>query len=340
MLARIFLFFSVVFAVCSAVAVKRSNYQIWCVGKCSIDAKPTSTEPGAVLMGGGKDTDEAFMWQSQNANGGDFVVLRASGDDAYNEYIMGMSAASGKPLNSVTTILFNNARASEEPEVLSLIQNAEAIFFAGGNQADYMNYFVGTSVQQIIQDKLVNTTVGGTSAGLAILGNWIYTAETGSIESDDALANPYDREIMIAPAFLKIPFMDTLITDTHFVTRNRMGRMLTFLARDLQDDASLTMSRAVGVDEHTALLLNVTSGDVSTVGVGTAYVCTSNHDPEVCADRTPLTFHNIACTRLSGKANDAYSFATFTAAKGSGVDYVNSITNGQLTDFPYGPTDE
>lgn len=289
-------------------------------------------------MGGGKDTDEAFVWQTANANGGDFVVIRASGDDAYNEYIMGLSTAAGHPLNSVTTILCNNGKASSEPEVLNLIQNAEAIFFAGGDQSEYMDYFVGTQVQSIIQSKLVNTTVGGTSAGLAVLGNWVYSAEKGSIESDDALANPYDREITIVPAFLKIPFMETLITDTHFVTRNRMGRMLTFLARDLQDNKSLALSRAVGVDEHTALLLDVTTGDVSAVGVGTAYVCTSDHKPEICKDGTPLTFHDIACTRLSGKVNDAYSFATFTAPKGSGVDYVNSVTAGKLTDFPYGPS--
>jgi cyanophycinase len=289
-------------------------------------------------MGGGKDTDEGFIWQSKNANGGDFVVLRASGDDAYNTYIYGLAAASGHPLNSVTTVLVKNKKASEETAVLDMIRNAEAIFFAGGDQGDYMDYFVGTDVQSIIQSKLTNTTVGGTSAGLAVLGNYVYTAEKGSIESDGALANPYDREITIAPAFLKIPFMETIITDTHFVTRNRMGRMLTFVARDLQDDAQMTLSRGVGVDEHTALLLDVTTGDVTTVGQGTAYVCTSDHDPEVCKDKTPLTFHNIACTRLSATAGDTYSFKTFTAAAGSGVDYVNDVTAGILTDFPYGPS--
>lgn len=340
MLFQFVVTFSAIFIAVSAVntAGIRTNYETWCLGACSKDAEPAFTMPGAVLMGGGKDTDEAFAWQTMNANGGDFVVIRASGDDAYNEYIMGISVAAGHTLNSVTTILCKNAKASQESEVLTIIKNAEAIFFAGGDQSEYMDYFVGTEVQSIIQDKLVNTTVGGTSAGLAVLGNWVYTAEKGSIESDDALANPYDSEITIAPAFLKIPYMESILTDTHFVTRNRMGRMLTFLARDLQDDASMTLSRAVGVDEHTALLLNVTSGAVSAVGVGTAYVCTADHDPEVCKDSTPLTFHDIACTRLSGKANDAYSFATFTASAGSGVAYVNSVTKGQLTDFPYGPT--
>jgi hypothetical protein len=42
-----------------------------------------------------------------------------------------MSIALGTPLNSVRTILFNNAKASSDSEVLDIIRNSEAIFFAG-----------------------------------------------------------------------------------------------------------------------------------------------------------------------------------------------------------------
>lgn len=327
-----------VLSVLLAVIAESPNFNYWCLGNCDTNVQ-TNTQPGAVLMGGGKDTDEAFIWQSKNANGGDFVVLRASGDDAYNSYIYGLAAASGTPLNSVTTILCNNKKASFEPKVLDLIENAEAIFFAGGDQSLYMEYFAGTQVQAIIQRKLTSITVGGTSAGLAILGNFVYSGEYGSVVSETAMANPYNALVTIVPALLKIPFMETIVTDTHFVTRDRMGRMLTFLARDLQDDKALTLSRAVGVDEHTALLLNVTTGDVQTVGVNTAYVCTSEHDPEVCETRTPLTFKNIACTRLSAVAQSTYSFKTFQAVS-AGVDYVNEIVSGNFTTAPYGPSVE
>ena len=163
-----------------------------------------------------KDTDEAFSWQIQNANGGDFVVLRTSGDDAYNQYIMGMSLAVGKALNSVTTILFKNKKGSQESEVLNALRNAEAIFMAGGDQSEYLEYWRGTEVQSLIQEKMVNITIGGTSAGCMVLGNWVYSADAGSITSDDALANPYDKYVTIVPAFLKIPYMNTFITDTHF----------------------------------------------------------------------------------------------------------------------------
>jgi hypothetical protein len=45
------------------------------------------TGPGSVLMGGGTDVDAAFQWQIDHAGGGDFLVLRESGTDAYNDYI-------------------------------------------------------------------------------------------------------------------------------------------------------------------------------------------------------------------------------------------------------------
>ena len=91
--------------------------------------------------------------------------MRASGEDAYNPWIYNMSLVVGVPLNSVTTILWNNAGASSNPDVLNMIQNAEAIFFAGGDQSQYVDYWMGTDVQKIIQGKLDAVSVGGTSAG-------------------------------------------------------------------------------------------------------------------------------------------------------------------------------
>lgn len=167
-------------------------------------------------MGGGTDTDEAFAWQIKNANGGDFVILRSSGTDAYNDYVFEMAATLKTPLNSVSTILFNNAKASADSSVLKTIANAEAIFFAGGDQSDYIKEWVGTEVQTIIQSKVANITIGGTSAGCAVLGNWIYTGEVGSITSAEALANPYDKYMTITNSFIKFPYLESFITDTHF----------------------------------------------------------------------------------------------------------------------------
>jgi hypothetical protein len=73
----------------------------------------------------------------------------------------------------------------------------------------------------------------------------------------------------------------------------------------------------------------------SSLGQGTAYVCEAKAPAQVCKEDTPLTFQNIlTCTRLNGKKNEKYSFATFT---GDGVSYSSSIVTGAYTKDAYGP---
>lgn len=102
---------------------------------------------------------------------------------------MDLSIAAGQQLNSVTTILFKDSKAAEASEVLIVLRDAEALFFAGGDQNDYITQWTNTSVQSITQDKLKTVTIGGTSAGCAILGNWVYTGSKGSVTSDTAMVS-------------------------------------------------------------------------------------------------------------------------------------------------------
>ena len=162
------------------------------------------------------------------------------------------------------------------------------IFFAGGDQYKYLQYWADTPLQTVIQDKLATVTVGGTSAGMAILGGHIYSAAEGSVYSDESMENPFNKFISIAPAFLRIPYMQNVLTDTHFSVRDRMGRYLTFLARVMTDNGVAVHGMAC--DEQTAVLLDVNTGAVEVVGVGHAYLCTPSHNPQTCIRDTPLTF--------------------------------------------------
>jgi len=50
--------------------------------------KATQAMGGICLMGGATENDEAMIWFLNRANGGDILVLRASGSDEYNEYML------------------------------------------------------------------------------------------------------------------------------------------------------------------------------------------------------------------------------------------------------------
>src|SRR5690606_29614016 len=86
---------------------------------------------GICLMGGASESDEAMTWFLNQANGGDVLVLRASGSDGYNDYLY---TDLGVTVNSVETIVFHNAAASNETYIQDKIKNAEAIWIAGGDQ--------------------------------------------------------------------------------------------------------------------------------------------------------------------------------------------------------------
>ena len=59
------------------------------------------------LMGGGTDVDALFTWMGARAGGGDFVVIRASGADGYNQYVYDLA-----PFDSVETLVLKNRSAS------------------------------------------------------------------------------------------------------------------------------------------------------------------------------------------------------------------------------------
>src|SRR5260370_4763682 len=203
------------------------TYEYYLTGNAA-DVKP-ATRPGFVLMGGGKDVDAAFRWMLGRAGGGDVVVLRASGSDGYNKYIHEMGA------DSVESIVVKTPEAARDAFVLEKIRHAEALWIAGGDQWNYVRVWGASPMREAMQSLIDRgVPVGGTSAGLAVVGRVRFTAEKDSVTSAQALANPYDERVKIGEDFVKIPALRGIITDTHFVTRDRLGRLLTFPAPILE----------------------------------------------------------------------------------------------------------
>src|SRR5919106_221540 len=101
--------------------------------------------------------------------------------------------------------------------------------------------------------------IAGTSAGTAILSEFIYAAQRKSVTSTEALADPFSRNITLDRDFLLLPHMSGLITDQHLIERDRLGRTLTFMARIVADGWA-TESRAIAIDRETAGLLDLAGG--------------------------------------------------------------------------------
>lgn len=230
-----------------APATRGPAYEAYQIG--DFDApRPAATQAGLMLMGGGEWADDAFHWLTQHAGHGHMLILRASGGADLQEQLYRQIGG----VASVQTLVFRDRKAASDPQVLAAIRHADGIFIAGGDQSNYIRYWKGTPVAEALDQHVRDgKPLGGTSAGLAILGAHVYGAmDGGSVTSRKALANPAGKHITLVGDFLHMPYLDRVITDSHFGKRDRLGRLLVFLA--MLDQPG---TYGIGVDENTALCI-------------------------------------------------------------------------------------
>lgn len=304
------------------------GYTHWLVGDTA-DYVSTTFQPGIVLAGGGTDNDQAMIWMLERAGGGDVVVIRASNSDGYNDYFY---SELGVSVHSVETIRFDAAAAAYDPYVLRQISQAEVLFIAGGDQYDYYELWKDTPVEDtlnyLIQEKGI--TVGGTSAGMAILSGAYYTPNVGSLTSAQALSNPFHANVDILGwgDFIHAPLLENTVTDTHYDQRTRRGRHVTFLARLIHDFGFLP--QGIACNEFTAVCIDE-NGIAHVFGEYPQYDdfayflksnCQEEFNPEIIQAGVPLTWNRqqaaVKVYKAPGRIDGATTFDLHDWENGSG----------------------
>lgn len=276
---------------------------------------------GLALIGGGGDVDDAAKFLCEHSQGGELVVLRASGGDAYNPYFHDLCLN-----NSVTTLLITSAEGAKAPAALEHVRNAHAIFIAGGDQSNYVKFWPGPLQKEIDDSASRGVPIGGTSAGLAVLGEFAFSARNDTVTSAEALANPFDSKVTLERNFLSIPMMRGIISDSHFMARQRMGRTVAFLAR-IEHDGWANPARAIGIDEATAMLVEA-NGKATVVGKGSAYFLELAHRPEECVPGKPLTVRGVSAYKLGAGAESKFDLKSWSGTGGS--SFVIDVANGKM----------
>jgi len=363
-----------------------ATYSYFATGNpdAAVTAPAALSAPSFVLMGGGPDVDAAFRWMIVRAGitpktGGRFVVIRATGTEAYNPYIYysnDASSTSPSPaelwvggaalgLSAVETLVIPSVEAANDATVNAIVGRANAVFIAGGDQADYLRYWKGTKLDATLRGLMAkNIPLGGTSAGLAVLGQFDYAALNGSVTSKQALSNPYNKYMTLDPAplapsggFIAPPALANLITDSHLDSRDRMGRLFAFVARLVRPDGSTGCgggilpagggagtARGIGIDVETALLVQGERGGVTARRVtnpsnqtGTAadtesavYFVRPLNPPTACADGKPLTMTTVEVQKLAD-SDTVFNLGEWSGLKPRTFDAVS----GELTASPY-----
>jgi len=297
-------------------------------------------------MGGASEDDNAMRWFLERADGGDILVFRTSGSDGYNSYLF---SDLGVTVNSVETIVCHNSSASSDPYVLQRIQQAEAVFFAGGDQWDYISFWRNTPFNAALNTAITQRSIviGGTSAGMAIQGQYYFSAQNGTVTSAAALNNPFSNLVTVDSApFLANAALTGTITDSHFDNPDRKGRMTTFLARILTDNG--VQAKGIACDEYTAVCIDEL-GSARVFGGypdydDNAYFIQTNCEleifaPENCTSNNPLNWNlggeALKVYRIKGNDSGTNSFDLNSWQSGSGGTWLNwSVNSGSFSEQP------
>ncbi len=268
----------------------------------------TKTSFGVCLMGGGRRVDSALQWFLEKAGGGDVVVLRITD---YSDELTNPESSTNVFWNlgachSITSLVIDSREKANSAYVEQVVRNAEAIWLPGGDQTEYCDVWNATKTQEIV-NYVVNEkkiSIGGTSAGMHCLGRIIHAPYGGnSVISKDALDNPYlppgqvrrSAGISFKVNFFDIPYMENIITDTHWSKRNRMGRSFVFLARIIADGRrSVDDARLIACNEGTAVCVDE-NGLARIFGSypdyeDYAFFVQPNSFPNKCTYKRPLTW--------------------------------------------------
>jgi len=332
-----------------AAGMSGQSYTTYFTGDTT-DVNP-APQFGILLAGGATDNDNAMTWFLERANGGDVLIIRDSGANGYNDYLF---SDLGVAVNSVETILFNDASASNDEYVLQQIANAEAIFIAGGDQAVYVDYWKDSPVEDLLNThvNVKHAVIGGTSAGMAILGGHYFEAQNGTVFSNVALANPYNQYMSIGHQdFLMLPFLHDVITDTHYDDPDRRGRHLAFMARIYAD--GYPQSLGIACNEYVATVIDE-NGVAYAYGEWPDYEeyvyfirhgCEADLIPENCIEGEPLTWernqHATYVYRLNATTTGANLFSLNDWMTGNGGNWQEWwVVDGDeyFNEVSFGPT--
>jgi cyanophycinase-like exopeptidase len=223
--------------------------------------------PGLLLDGGGplEALNSSLEWLHRrlvgntSQPGGNVVVLAASDARNYDRSFYRYAH-----LASVQTVLIPPcASRAQVDSVARLVDRADAVYFAGGDQAHYVAWKGTALMRAVTRVYARDGVVGGGSAGLAIQGAVVYDSVAGDrlnqeTHTNDAVENPLEPRMSFTTGLFAWPALADTITDTHLVVRNRFGRMIVFLARILHDHL-LPGARAVyglGIDQASSVVVD------------------------------------------------------------------------------------
>lgn len=241
-------------------------------------------EAGALVIVGGGGTGPEIIAKALALSGGRSAVVAvlpqsSALPDAGNSSVqMWREAGAKEAWNLVFT----------DPGAAAALRRATLIWIPGGDQNRFMTAIEGTGLADVIRERhRAGVTVGGTSAGAAVLADAMFTGNA-DLKAIKAGATGIAKGLGIWP--------DVLI-DQHFLQRQRDNRLISAVL----DRPSLV---GIGIDEGTAVIARGSSFEV--VGKSSVVVIDARGAKvEKAAPGEPATGRGLTLAVL--KAGQVYS---------------------------------
>lgn len=299
------------------------------------------------LAGGGDETPflEGLTKFFVDGSAGQDIVMISQGFEEKDTVDWVFYELAQEECRSVTSLDILTREQANDPRIARIVDGADALWFWGGSQELYQSVWAGTRVfSAIARAAASHVAIGGSSAGLAILGQAAFVnLPWDTLHSPFATENPKDARVrLMYQADGSLPFagMSTgkaaplygVVTETHFAARDRMGRLATFAAR--------SKLRGLGVDEETALLIEKTAGGwnwtvYADPDEGEEYSQAYLVMPETNSttaryeDHGRLTFGPLNVYRLSGSL-EGTTYGTPAEIVGGGPSYRIWVSKGTI----------
>jgi len=224
------------------------------------------------LIGGAEDKDskKAILSSIVEATRVDNVVVIPTASN-YPQDVFGNYQRAFKSLgvSEVSCCDIRNSDEADKPEYIQKVSEAKLVFFSGGDQAKLVKALAKSKLLDIIKSRFFGSdlNIAGTSAGSAA------SAETMFFDGD--YKGFLKGSIAVDKGF---GFIKDIAIDTHFLHRERIPRLLQFLAMGY-------CSKGIGLDEDTAVII---APDMTATVVGSGVVTLLNTEK--------VTFNDIQQT--------------------------------------------
>jgi cyanophycinase len=298
---------------------------------------PVETQP-AVLLSGGADSsssDEklATEWLLKQANGGDYLVLRSNGLGGQAKWICRNYS---DRISSASEVSIDSLDDAEHPAILQLIKKVEVIWIAGGDQKRYEKFWKGTALAKALNQHIQTKPIGGTSAGMAILGGAYYAPRDKAVIGTQLLDSAFHNrgQDVFIDDLIHHPFLKDTLNETHLDRlikgEDRSSRAFGFLAqltKSVQNPIVIALNEGsfLGIDQH---------GNGQVWGNG-GYILQTTSQPETLKKGQPLVWHQQrkAVTAYELNKSQAHAKLDFKARRFEGLKQTYWFTTGGAEGF-------